>query len=163
MSRTSPNVAVLFGGPSPEHDVSVLTGLQAARALLDAEKIGEIHALYWTKGGTWFEVPASLEASAFADGLPEHRRALDLVAGTPGGFVIRPGRIWTRQRPIAIDVAVLCCHGGPGEDGSLQGALHCAGVSYTGPSAASAALGMDKLATSGVLGTAGIPALHVSR
>ncbi|MGB9112850.1 MAG: hypothetical protein WCF24_09010, partial [Acidimicrobiales bacterium] len=74
-------------------------------------------------------------------------------------FAARPGRLAGRHKPLAIDVAVVCCHGGPGEDGSLQGALDCAGVAYTGPSAANAALGMDKLATAGVLGTAGIPVL----
>lgn len=159
MSRTSPDVGVLFGGPSPEHDVSVLTGLQAARALVHASSIGEVRALFWTKGNAWFEVPPTLEASAFADALPESRSPLDLLAASPGGFAARPGRLAGRHKPLAIDVAVVCCHGGPGEDGSLQGALDCAGVAYTGPSAANAALGMDKLATAGVLGTAGIPVL----
>lgn len=159
MSRTSPNVAVVFGGPSPEHDVSVLTGLQAARALVHEPRLGEVHALFWAKDGAWFEVPPTLEASSFADGLPEGRRPLELVVASPGGFVSRRGRLAGRRSPLPIDVAVVCCHGGPGEDGSLQGALDCAGVAYTGPSAAGAALGMDKLATAGVLGTAGIPVL----
>ena len=159
MSRTSPNVAVLFGGPSPEHDVSVLTGLQAARALYNAPQVSEVHALFWTKTGAWFEVPPTLEASAFADELPEGRRPLDLIIDSPGGFVQRRGLVANRRKPLVVDVAVVCCHGGPGEDGSLQGALDCAGVTYTGPTAAGAALGMDKLATAGVLGTAGIPVL----
>jgi D-alanine-D-alanine ligase len=159
VSRASPDVAVLFGGPSPEHDVSVLTGLQAARALVHASSVGDVRALYWTKGGSWFEVPPTLEAVAFADAPPDDRRPVELVAASPGGFVTRAGRLGGRQKPLVIDVAIVCCHGGPGEDGSLQGALDCAGVAYTGPSAANAALGMDKLATAGVLGTAGIPVL----
>jgi D-alanine-D-alanine ligase len=159
VSRASPNIAVLFGGPSPEHDVSVLTGLQAARALVHAPNVGEVHAFFWTKGDAWFEVQPVLEASAFDGGLPEGRRPIELVAAVPGGFVSRPGRLARGRKAIAVDVAVVCCHGGPGEDGSLQGALDCAGMAYTGPSAASAALGMDKLATAGVLGTAGIPVL----
>jgi D-alanine-D-alanine ligase len=158
VSRTSPNVAVLFGGPSPEHDVSVLTGLQAARALLAAANLGEVRALFWSKSGGWYEVAPTLEATAFEE-LPANSRGIDLVAASPGGFVNRPGRLGGRRSPLEIDVAVVCCHGGPGEDGSLQGALDCAGVAYTGPTAAGAALGMDKLATSGVLGTAGIPVL----
>lgn len=159
MSRTAANVAVLFGGPSPEHDVSVLTGLQAARALVAAPRYGEIHAMFWSKTGEWFEVPPTLEASAFVDGLPEERRELELVASVPGGFFRRRRGLFGGRNPLDVDVAVVCCHGGPGEDGSLQGALDCAGVAYTGPSAAGAALGMDKLATAGVLGTAGIPVL----
>jgi len=42
--------AVLFGGPSPEHDVSVITGLMAARAL------GDVECIYWSKSGELFSV-----------------------------------------------------------------------------------------------------------
>ena len=48
------DIAVIFGGPSPEHDVSVLTGLQAAHELLDQG--GPVLALYWSKTGEFFEV-----------------------------------------------------------------------------------------------------------
>jgi len=54
---------------------------------------------------------------------------------------------------------VNCCHGGPGEDGTLQAAFDLAGVAYTGPGVAAAALGMDKLAFSGVAQAAGLPVL----
>src|SRR5687768_8770274 len=66
--------AVIFGGPSPEHDVSILTGLQAVRALAGGG--GAPLALYWSKGGEWFQVDADLEAEAFLDGIP--RKALPL-------------------------------------------------------------------------------------
>jgi D-alanine-D-alanine ligase len=58
-----------------------------------------------------------------------------------------------------LDGALLCCHGGPGEDGSLQGALDLAGVRYSGPSAIGAFLGMDKLAFGALMVYAGLPAL----
>ena len=54
---------------------------------------------------------------------------------------------------------MIACHGGPGEDGTLQAALDLAGVRYTGPSAAGAALGMDKLAFGGAMAAAGVPSL----
>ena len=44
-----PRPAVIFGGPSPEHDISILTGLQAARALADAGR--DPLAIYWSKPG----------------------------------------------------------------------------------------------------------------
>ena len=44
-------VGVVFGGPSPEHDISILTGLQAARALA-ADGV-DVCCLYWTKTATW--------------------------------------------------------------------------------------------------------------
>jgi D-alanine-D-alanine ligase len=58
-----------------------------------------------------------------------------------------------------VSAIVNACHGGPGEDGTLQAALDLAGVRYTGPSAAGAALGMDKLAFAGVITAAGLLSL----
>jgi D-alanine-D-alanine ligase len=157
VSDSPSQLAVVFGGPSPEHDVSVLTGLQALRALVGASEFSETRAVYWSKSGAFFEVAPLLEAKDFADGLPPGARPVDLVASHGGGFVGR-GRLGA-PKSLAVSVAVICCHGGPGEDGSLQGALDCAGLAYTGPTAAAAALGMDKLATAGVLSAAGVPVL----
>ncbi len=163
MSRravTAPSrVAVLFGGPSPEHDVSVLTGLQAVRGLVGVQGISEVRPLYWTKAGDWFAVDAALEATAFADGPPARSRRVELVLGSDGGFVERHGGLRPRAERLAVDAALVCCHGGPGEDGALQGALDLAGIAYSGPDAAGAALGMDKLASGAVVHGAGLPAL----
>lgn len=136
--------AVLFGGPSPEHDVSILTGLQAARALDDPTGV------YWAKDGRFFEVDSGLEAEAFADGVPRKASPVRLVAGE--GLV-------GKRRPLELSALVNCCHGGPGEDGTVQGALDLAGVAYTGPTAAGAALGMDKLAFGSMVTAAGLPGL----
>jgi len=151
-----PDVAVIFGGPSPEHDVSVLTGLQASRELLGSGS--SVRAIYWSKTGDWFEVDPDLEASAFVEGKPQRATPLRLTTGAGGGFVADGGRLG-RPRSQPIDVAVVCCHGGPGEDGTLQGVLDLAGIAYSGPSVAGAALGMDKLAFAGVMAAAGLPTL----
>ncbi|HUI02978.1 MAG TPA: hypothetical protein VLZ77_05515 [Acidimicrobiales bacterium] len=157
ISARQARVAVVFGGPSPEHDVSILTGLQAARALLEARP--GLVALYWGKTGRFHHVDASLEAAAFIDGVPDGAQAVRLVTGgEDGGFATSGGRLG-RSRTLPVDVVVNCCHGGPGENGALQGALDLAGVAYTGPSAAGAALGMDKLAFAGMAGAAGLPVL----
>ncbi|HEX2701630.1 MAG TPA: hypothetical protein VHM89_15625 [Acidimicrobiales bacterium] len=139
-----PRPAVVFGGPSPEHDVSILTGLQAARAL------GDVFGVYWSKDGGFWEVDVTAEAEAFADGVPRKAGQLRLVAGE--GLV-------GKRRALDVSAVVNCCHGGPGEDGSLQGALDLAGLAYTGPTAAGAALGMDKLAFGNVVSGAGLPSL----
>ena len=136
--------AVIFGGPSPEHDVSILTGLQAARALGS----GTV-AVYWAKTGVFYEVDPSLEGKDFVDGVPRKSPELRLAAGE--GFV--------KKKRLDISAAVNCCHGGPGEDGTLQAALDLAGVRYTGPNVAAAALGMDKLAFANVVAGAGLPSL----
>lgn len=143
--------AVIFGGPSPEHDISVLSGLQAAHALTSAGR--PPLAIYWAKTGDWYEVDASVDGQDFQDGVPRKAQALRFVAAPGGGFLGK------RDRPLDIEAAVNCCHGGPGEDGSLQAALDLAGISYTGPNVAGAALGMDKLAFGAVMVGAGLPSL----
>ncbi len=148
--------AVLFGGPSPEHDVSILLGLLAARAL--AEFGQEVDALYWTKAGDFFAVDPYLEAEAFLEGPPAKKRRARLQ---DGGFVVEAGGL-AKRKPLETTAVVNCCHGGPGEDGTLQGALDLAAVRYTGPSVAGAALGMDKLAFAAAVAAAGLPHLPVA-
>jgi D-alanine-D-alanine ligase len=144
--------AVIFGGPSPEHDISILTGLLVARAL------GHPYCLYWSKSGDWSEVEPDLEGIDFVDGVPKKSRPLRLVAGPNGGFLGEGGAL-RKERSLEISAAVLCCHGAPGEDGTLQAALDLAGIPYAGPTVAGAALGMDKLAFGGVVVAAGLPSL----
>src|SRR5580658_6094751 len=139
-------LAVVYGGPSPEHDVSILTGLQAVSGFSQVPNIGELHSFYWSKTGAWFEVPTNLEASAFVQGQPPGAVPLKLVAGPGGGFLAqRGGRFGAKEQLVEIDAVLVCCHGGPGEDGSLQGVFDLIGLPYTGPTAAGAMLGMDKL------------------
>jgi D-alanine-D-alanine ligase len=149
-------IAVVFGGPSPEHDVSILTGLPAARELVRGGK--EVTGLYWSKSGVFHRVKPTLEAADFLEGVPRGAEELRLVACAGGGFVPSSSRLG-RARPLPLDVVVNCCHGGPGEDGSLQGALDLAGICFTGPSMAGAAIGMDKLAFVGMVVAAGLPTL----
>jgi D-alanine-D-alanine ligase len=137
---------VLFGGPSDEHDISVLTGLQVARAL------GDVEVVFWAKSGEWYLVDPGLEARDFADGVPRKARQIDFVASPGQGFVVK-------RRPIDVSAVVIACHGGPGEDGTLQGLLDLAGLRYTGPGQAASALGMDKLAFGASMAAAGLPTL----
>ncbi len=139
--------AVLFGGPSDEHDISILTGLQVARAL-DTEPV----TLYWSKTGQWHRVEPDAEASDFVDGVPRKSRPVELCAHPGGGFM-------HKRKTLPLDVAVIACHGGPGEDGTLQGALDLAALRYTGPNQAASALGMDKFAFGAAMSAAGLPGL----
>ena len=152
-------VGVVFGGPSPEHDVSILTGLQAARALQAGGDQARVEAVYWTKAGTFVAVDPGLEAEAFLEGPPRGSRELRFVAQPGGGFFSARSGIRGGERRLELDAVVNCCHGGPGEDGALQAALDMAEVPYTGPTSAGAALGMDKLAFGGAVRAAGLPVL----
>jgi D-alanine-D-alanine ligase len=138
--------AVIFGGPSDEHDISILTGLQVSRA------VGDLYAVYWSKTGDWFEVDPDLEAAEFADGVPRKARELTFVAAPGQGLM-------HKKRRLDIDAVLIACHGGPGEDGTLQGLLDLVGVRYSGPGQATSALGMDKLAFGAAMAAAGLPTL----
>jgi len=142
MSRS----AVVFGGPSDEHDISILTGLQVARALEDVE------AIYWTKSGEWYSVDPECEAADFIEGAPRKSREIAFVASPGQGFVVK-------KKTLDLDAVVIACHGGPGEDGTLQGLFDLVGLRYTGPGQAASALGMDKLAFGAAMSAAGLPTL----
>ena len=144
------NPAVVFGGPSPEHDISVLTGLQAARLLAEAGR--EPFALYWSKVGRWYRVDPTGEASDYAGGRPPKARELRFIAEPNVGWMVK-------RRRLEVDTVLNCCHGGPGEDGTLQGALDIVGVRHSGTDAAASALCMDKLAFGALVSAAGLPSL----
>jgi D-alanine-D-alanine ligase len=139
--------AVIFGGPSDEHDISILTGLQVLRALGDAQGV------FWSKTGEWYLIDDGLEAADFVDGLPRGSRELTFAAAPGQGLMLK-------RKPLDISAAFIACHGGPGEDGTLQGLLDLVGIRYTGPGQAASALGMDKLAFGAAMSAAGLPTLH---
>ena len=149
-------IGVLFGGPTPEHDISILTGLLALRELERANR--EVVGIYWTKAGTFVSVARGVEAEAFANGVPAGSDVLEFRLGESRGFVQTAGR-FGKDKILNLEAVVLATHGGPGEDGTIQGLLDLAGIAYTGPNVASAALGMDKLAFGSALVAAGLPSL----
>ncbi len=146
----------MFGGPSPEHDISILTGLLALRELHRVR--GDALGLYWSKSGDFFQVEATTEAEAFLEGVPKGSSPLSLRVGSEGGFYVSGGRL-SKERRLDVEVIIMATHGGPGEDGTLQGLLDLAGIPYSGPSVAGAALGMDKWAFGTLVASAGLPSL----
>jgi D-alanine--D-alanine ligase len=143
-SETLSTIAVVFGGLSPEHDISILTGLQAARLLGSAGH--DVTCIYWTRAGEWQRVPSDLEGKHFT--APEVPGATPLAFRLPRGS---PSASACATRRSRSTVAVNCCHGGPGEDGTLAGMLALAGIRVTGPGVEGSAWAMDKLATAGMV------------
>ncbi|NNN01701.1 MAG: hypothetical protein HKL86_07725 [Acidimicrobiaceae bacterium] len=149
-------IGVIFGGPTPEHDISILTGLQALRELQRSPH--DVTGIYWTKSSAFWSVPLEVEAESFLEGVPKGSSELGLRLGEQGGFYSLAGRLG-KDRRIEFDVLVLGTHGGPGEDGTLQAALDLASLNYTGPHVAGAALGMDKFAFGALMQASGLPTL----
>ncbi|NNN21544.1 MAG: hypothetical protein HKL80_06020 [Acidimicrobiales bacterium] len=163
MALNSAKVAVLFGGPSPEHDVSILTGLQALRALSDSSA-HQCIGIYWSKQNEFYKVPVNLEGSDFAQAMESGRSVngaelLKFEIGQGGGFKDAKGGFGKKTKPLEIDCVLNCCHGGPGEDGSIQGALNMSGIKYSGPNLTGAQLGMDKATFGALIKSQGLPGL----
>jgi D-alanine-D-alanine ligase len=149
-----PRIAVVFGGPSPEHDISILTGLMAARTLVEGGV--DLAAVYWTKTGEWFEVDPRAEGADFVDGVPRDAKELRFEA-VPGAGFVSGGRLG--RKSLGVELVLNACHGRPGEDGTFQALLDSAGIRGTGPSVANQSLAMDKLAFGASMAAAGLPVL----
>lgn len=145
-------IGIAFGGPAPEHDISILTGLQVARLLSDAGH--ETICLYWRKNGEWLALPPTAEARDFLEPVPPRSRPVEVALGAESGFVERKK---LRSTTLDIDVVVNCCHGGPGENGVLPAMLAAVGIPCTGPQSIAAGIAMDKHATNLVARGLGVP------
>lgn len=157
-------VGVFFGGRSVEHEISVISALQAIAAL-DAARYQAI-PVYITKQGRWFTGPALLDTAAYRDMEALTRRATEVymrpVFGERTLYASRRGMgpIWSAPRKVAtIDVALPVLHGTNGEDGSFQGLLELVGIPYAGCNPLSSAVGMDKIAMKMMLRQSAIPVI----
>jgi D-alanine-D-alanine ligase len=166
MPPSGRRVGVAFGGRSVEHDVSIITGLQALGVL------EERHApvpIYIARSGRWYTGETLRDLGTYQQG-GEDVDAQEIHFDLHNGRLLRPAAggsslLRARRGPEAVelDVVVLATHGTQGEDGCLQGALELARLPYVGPPVPAAAAAMDKVTTKAVLAQAGLPALeHVA-
>ncbi|HEY8885333.1 MAG TPA: D-alanine--D-alanine ligase family protein [Chloroflexota bacterium] len=155
-------IGVIYGSRSVEHEVSVITALQAMAAL-DSNRY-EVIPLFLTKEGKWLTGDALRKLDTY-QATSKARKSLTRawLSPVPGQGALQSGER-SRFLPfgggpdkLAIDVAFPCVHGTFGEDGTLQGLLELADVPYVGPGVLAAALGMDKLAMKAVFRSAGLP------
>lgn len=151
-------VGVFFGGRSVEHEVSVLSALQAIDAV-DKEKY-EVVPVYIAKTGLFYTGEALLAVDNYKDsaGLLAACRQIGVINNGSEVVVVRyPLSRFSNNVVTTLDVAMPVLHGTNGEDGSMQGFFESVGLPYTGCDVLSSALGMDKIATKCVLLQAGLP------
>jgi D-alanine-D-alanine ligase len=150
-------VGLLFGGPSVEHEVSVVSARGVAAAL-DPERF-ECIPLGVTEEGTWLPPDASkrvLEGAYARVELPGGSDDGGRVVAAPGGGLRQIG-CPNGSRPVPIDVIFSVMHGWGGEDGRVQGMLELAGVPYVGAGVTGSATGMDKEIAKAVFERRGLP------
>jgi D-alanine-D-alanine ligase len=154
-------VGVAFGGRSVEHDVSIITGLQALAVLEERHRPIPI---YLSRSGLWFSAEELRDLKVYGDpdaDPPVQEVILDIHRGRLLPSTGRGSLLGRRKppRPLELDAVVLATHGTEGEDGCLQGALELARIPYVGPPVGAAAAAMDKVMTKAVLAQAGLPVL----
>ena len=150
----------MFGGKTVEHEVSVISGIQALKSM-DTDKY-EVIPVYMTKENDMYTGPDIGKIESYRDipALLKHSQRVIMV--NDGGrvqLVPYPAKMFGGQKPVAIDIAFPVVHGTNVEDGALQGYLKTVGVPFVGPDVTSSAISMDKFITKAVLKEAGVPVL----
>ena len=154
------NVAVFFGGRSVEHEISVISALQAINAF-DADKYNII-PVYISKQGRWYT----------GSNLPELKnyRNLDRLVAEAEEVFMRPEYgdynlykvntgLFSKKNPVVAElhVAIPVLHGTNGEDGIFEGLLETIGIPFAGCNTLSSANGMDKITMKMILQANDVP------
>ena len=149
-------VALLFGGRSAEHEVSVLSAANVFRALDPARY--ETVPIGITKSGTW--LICSVHDGAFPAAVPMTAdRASRSFQGAQGGSpsCLEKDGAARSNLSLAVDVIFPVLHGPFGEDGTVQGAAEIAGVAYVGSGVLGSAAAMDKDIAKRLMRDGGLP------
>lgn len=154
------NVAVFFGGRSVEHEISVISALQAIAAF-DKEKYNVI-PVYISKQGRWYTSPLLLDVKNYRDMKGLTQRCTEVMMRPEFGdynlYKTTNGFFEKRHPVVATLHAVLpVLHGTNGEDGIFEGVLETIGIPYAGCNTLSSANGMDKITMKMILRESGIP------
>ena len=148
------SVCILFGGISPEHEVS-LRSAESVLNHLDHQKY-HVFPLGITKSGDWIlyggDDYSMLPTGQWLEHPANRRATISPVRGQ--GLLSFEGDCVVRER---IDVVFPVLHGENGEDGAMQGLLQMAGIPYVGSHVAASAVAMDKTLTKLVVDNAGLP------
>jgi D-alanine-D-alanine ligase len=146
-------VAILYGGKSGEHEVSLISAGSVVRNIRKEHKISLIGI---AKNGAWYLQPDSVLENARDGDSP-----LQLKTDCPA-VVIVPGaglRVYSSfgSSDLQVEAVFPVLHGTFGEDGTIQGLLECAGLAYVGADVLGSAIGMDKEVAKSLWRNAGLP------
>lgn len=158
------NLAVIFGCRSVEHEVSIISAVQAIHSV-NSEKYNVI-PLYVAKNGEMYTGEHLTKIEEFRN-MPELIKKADrvLLAREGENVVLKhlDNKLFKKKADINIDVAFPVVHGTNCEDGTIAGYLEFLGLPYVGCDILSAAVGMDKAIFKDVLASAGLPVLDSVR
>ncbi len=147
-------IAIIYGGRSGEHEISLVSAAMIARSLA---KKHTIRLIGITKDGRWFyqdaaELERIQKETATALRISENEDAQVFIVPGGGTMAFR-----TVRKTFEVDSVFPVLHGGYGEDGTIQGLFEMADIPYVGCTTLASALTMDKEKTKQILMAAGIP------
>lgn len=151
-------IAVIFGGRSTEHDVSIMTAIASIIKPLELTKQYKVEAVYIDKNGVWhwgnrFKDIKLYQSEQLEDSLQSDA---DVQLSLRGGLtLVKVGKL--SKKTQKIDIVFPAMHGTHGEDGELMGLLGMANIPYVGCDVPSSAVAMDKVLSKQVTTSAGLP------
>ena len=154
------NVAFFFGCMSVEHEVSIISAVQAMLSM-DTEKYNVI-PVYVTKNGELFTGDNLLKIENYRDlpALLKSSWAVNFVRRGDKVLMVKEVKgVFAKKSETVIDVAFPVVHGTNCEDGTIQGYLEFLGLPYVGCNVLASAVGMDKAVFKDVLKRHGLPTL----
>ena len=148
------NIALIYGGRSGEHEISLISAASIARGFSSEDKVTLIGI---TKEGKWYLQPEA-EYKRIRD---DEKAAFKIIADEAKAVSIIPGgkkdAFVAEGKSLNIDVVFPALHGTYGEDGTIQGLFEMADIAYVGCTHLSSAITMDKEKTKMIWQSVGLP------
>ena len=149
-------LGVIFGGESVEHEVSIITAIQAMNNI-DSKKY-DIIPIYIAKDGTWYSGAMLRDIKIYSDMdlLKRYAKEVTLYQ-RDGEFILQNKRGLFRKEVKTLDLAFPIMHGTKGEDGNLQGYLETVGIPYCESDTYASVVGQDKVFMKQIWKDSGVP------
>lgn len=156
MNKMKIKLGVIFGGVSVEHEVSVITAIQAMNNI-DTNRY-EVVAIYITKDGEWYtgEMLKDIKIYKDMDLLKRYANKVVLYRKDDGKFILQ-SKGFLRRDITEVDICFPIMHGTNGEDGSLQGYLETIGIPYCESDHYASSVSQDKIFMKQIWKDSGVP------
>ena len=156
------SIIVAFGGISPEHEVSVLTAIQAISALENSRH--QTIPVYISKSGQWYtgDILRDIKNYENLQKLTEEAKRCSFYRTNDGSTVLKTQKsgIFSSPDEYPVDVVLTAFHGSKGENGAFQGMCEMFDIPYTGSGILASAVGMDKIATKRICRSENLPVVE---
>ena len=146
-------VAVIFGGCSVEHDISIITGVQTLNNI-DKTKFN-VTPIYITKEGKWLTGDKLFNIKTFVDENNISKNCLEVVLSNNSSLYKLKGKKYVFLNKI--DFVYFALHGGAGENGAVQGVIENSKIPYSCSGVLSSAICMNKLMAKNILSKSNVP------